>query len=36
MLNCIQSWQKKLVDVGFQELVFEDAMALMLQQVGTV
>lgn len=32
-MTCIQSWRKKLTDIGIQELVFEDAMELLLQQV---
>ncbi|KAF5840411.1 peptidase C65 Otubain-domain-containing protein [Dunaliella salina] len=36
ILTCVQSWRKKLIDVGFQELVFEDAMELLLQQVNGI
>ena len=31
---CIQGWRKKLIDSGFQEIVFEDAMGLLLETVG--
>lgn len=33
IVACLQAWQKMLVEIGFQELIFEDAMGLLLQQV---
>ncbi|KAG2432857.1 hypothetical protein HXX76_008590 [Chlamydomonas incerta] len=35
-LSVVQSWKAKLVEGGFQELVFEDAMDLLLEQVKEV
>ena len=29
----MQEWRKKLIDAGFQEIVFEDAMELLLEMV---
>lgn len=31
--KCIGEWKDKLMGCGFQELVFEDAMELLLEQV---
>ncbi|KAG2448866.1 hypothetical protein HYH02_006216 [Chlamydomonas schloesseri] len=35
-MSVVQSWKGKLVEGGFQELVFEDAMELLLEQVKEV
>ena len=36
--ECVRGWKQKLIDSHFQELVFEDAMDLLLDQacVGSV
>ena len=33
-VECVKGWRVKLIDAGFQELVFEDPMELLLEQVG--
>ncbi len=33
MADCIRGWRQKLIDCRFQDLVFEDAMDLLLEQV---
>ncbi|GAX72818.1 hypothetical protein CEUSTIGMA_g273.t1 [Chlamydomonas eustigma] len=35
-IECINGWRQKLVEAHFQELVFEDAMELLLEQVSTI
>lgn len=32
--NCVGGWRQKLIDAGFQELVFEDAMDILQNMVG--
>lgn len=32
-IECIKGWRQKLIDCNFQELVFEDAMDMLLDQV---
>lgn len=34
--TCIRGWRQKLIDSHFQELVFEDAMDLLLDQVTAI
>lgn len=33
---CIRGWRQKLLDSGFQDLVFEDVMDLLLQVLNQV
>lgn len=35
-IACVKGWKAKLVESHFQELVFEDAMELLLEQVSAI
>ncbi len=36
MVTCIRQWKAKLIAVGFQELVFEDAMDIVIDQLNSL
>lgn len=36
MVTCIRQWKAKLVGVGFQEMVFEDAMEIVIDQLNSL
>eukprot|EP00878_Enallax_costatus_P024850 GHUV01026543.1.p1 GENE.GHUV01026543.1~~GHUV01026543.1.p1 ORF type:complete len:218 (+),score=55.57 GHUV01026543.1:356-1009(+) len=35
-LNCLQGWKQKLVDIGYEPIVFEDPLDMLLQQVQAI
>lgn len=35
-MTCIRQWKAKLIAVGFQELVFEDAMEIVIDQLNSL
>ena len=36
VVTCLRQWKAKLVDAGFQELVFEDAMEVVIDQLNSL
>ncbi len=36
MVTCLRQWKNKLVEAGFQELVFEDAMEVVIDQLNSL
>ncbi len=36
VVTCIRQWKGKLVEAGFQELVFEDAMEVVIDQLNSL
>ncbi|KAK9824088.1 hypothetical protein WJX72_007637 [[Myrmecia] bisecta] len=36
VVTCIRQWRKKMIDSGFQELVFEDAMEVIFDQLNSL
>ena len=36
MAECIRQWRQKLIDSGYQEMVFEDAMDVVMDQLTRV
>ena len=35
-MTCLRQWKNKLVEAGFQELVFEDAMEVVIDQLNSL
>ena len=36
VVTCLRQWKAKLVEAGFQELVFEDAMEVVIDQLNSL
>ena len=36
VVTCLRKWKNKLVEAGFQELVFEDAMEVVIDQLNSL
>lgn len=36
MVTCLRQWKNKMVEAGFQELVFEDAMEVVIDQLNSL
>ena len=36
VVTCLRQWKNKLVEAGFQELVFEDAMEVVIDQLNSL
>ena len=36
VVTCMRQWKGKLVEAGFQELVFEDAMEVVIDQLNSL
>lgn len=36
VVTCIRQWKQKMVDHGYQELVFEDAMEVIIDQLNAL
>ena len=36
MVTCLRQWKAKLVEAGFQELIFEDAMEVVIDQLNSL
>ena len=36
VVTCLRQWKNKMVEAGFQELVFEDAMEVVIDQLNSL